>query len=271
MSLHPGSSQRFTNCNSASPMDRHGFRDRNLQGECAEIQKCPPSIRSSQSGFPRITISFPLADTFPTSSSILEIIQLKFAPGVSPDDPTFLKNMSNVRTALRERVHNTNSRCYQCIEDPSLLFIFGIWPDLATHQAFLSSPLKNEILALQQDQTKFQWMVHINLAEGIEELPFDAPVMNVARLRVKDGHVTAYDDIMEKKHKGLFREATKPYNSIRTWRVDPEAGVDEVVVITGWDSVEAHEEMQKKTWEWTKDALEHIEGYEAFHARNMER
>lgn len=113
-------------------------------------------------------------------------------------------------------------------------------------------------------------MVHIELADGIEELPFEAPIMNIARLKIKIDHVTQYGEIME-KHGGLLVEATKPYNAISTWRSDSEPGKHEAIVISGWESVKAHQALEEKSREWNKDAMNHIEGYEAFHARNMEK
>jgi heme-degrading monooxygenase HmoA len=199
---------------------------------------------------------------------VLEILQLQLAPGVSPDDPTIIQNMVSVRTALRERVYNTNSRCYQCIEDPTLIYIFGIWPDLETHQAFIDSPLKSEILALQQDQTKFKWMLHIEL-DDIKLLPFDAPVMNIAKLHVKTEHVTEYYEV-QKKHEPLLVEATKPYNVVTAWRCDSEDGKHEYVVLSGWESVEAHEALEAQSREWNKDAKNWFELVEAVHAKNME-
>lgn len=202
----------------------------------------------------------------------LEILQLQFAPGVSPDEPSFLKNMNNVRTALRERVYNTNSRCYQCIEDPNIIYIFGIWPDLATHQAFMNSPLKPEILGLQQDQTKFRWMIHIDI-DDIETLPFNAPIMAVARLYIKSGeHVTEYNRLL-KKHRGLIVEATKPYNVVDAWRSDSEPGKQESIMFTGWESVEAHKAFTEKTRAEISEYAsirDHYEGMEVRHAKNIE-
>jgi heme-degrading monooxygenase HmoA len=203
----------------------------------------------------------------------LEILQLQLAPGISPDDPSVLQNMINVRTALRERIYNTNSRCYQCIEDPTLIYIFGIWPNLAAHKTFVNSPLKSEVLGLQQDQTKFKWMLHIEL-DDINLLPFDAPVMAIARLHIKDGeHVIEHSRILE-EHRGLIVEATKPYNVVDAWRCDSAPGKHESIVISGWDSVEAHEAFTERIKAGNKEyasARDHYEAMEVMHAKNMER
>ncbi|KAH9219282.1 hypothetical protein DL95DRAFT_384718, partial [Leptodontidium sp. 2 PMI_412] len=119
---------------------------------------------------------------------ILEICQLKVKSNLSPSDPSLLKVLSKARTELKERVHNTNSRFYQCIEDPTLIYILGVWPSLARHTEFLKTPEKSDILDSQEDLFDFGWILHLEIGErGMDELPLEAPVMAITRLFMKDG------------------------------------------------------------------------------------
>lgn len=75
---------------------------------------------------------------------ILEVCQLRLKEGVSVTDESLLKNLSTVRSIIE-----TNSQFYHCIEDPSLIYILGMWSTLQTHQNFLASPEKKTILLWQ--------------------------------------------------------------------------------------------------------------------------
>lgn len=202
----------------------------------------------------------------------LEILQLRLAPGVSPNDPSLLQSFIKVRTALRERVHNTDSRCYQCIEDETLIYVFGIWPDLATHEAFLNSPLKTEIVALQEGQTTLNWMVHIEI-DDINSLPFDAPVLGVTVSHLlPSAHVTEMNEAIEMVKTEIV-EATKPYNVVQAWRSDADTGKQELIVISGWQSVERELEFRNKMETHIANFArgEHFEVFAVHHTRNMER
>lgn len=201
----------------------------------------------------------------------LEILQLQLAPGFPPDHPSILESFVKVRSALREKVHNTRSRCYQCIEDPTFIFIFGMWPDIATHTDFTNSPLRPEILALQGNFLEFRWMIHIEV-EHINELPFNAPVLSVSRLQLSGWHVMEYKQV-EVGVKALISEGTKPYNVIHSWRIDPEPGTQEMVTITGWESAGAEIAFHKNTAQANKD-FANMWGYGGdnvtMHFKNME-
>jgi hypothetical protein len=178
--------------------------------------------------------------------SVLEILQLRIKSTLSPTDPSILTSLIQVRTSLREKVHNTNSKFYQCIEDSSLIYVFGLWPSLQTHHSFLSSHERPSVLAPQEDTLEFNWVIHIPLS-SMDELPLDAPVLCIARLFLKpdEGHVTRYERTVE-KYREKVKQMTAPYRVVHVWRVDPEEGEKEGVMITGWRDVEAHPEAMKR-------------------------
>ncbi|CAL3970062.1 unnamed protein product [Diplocarpon coronariae] len=178
----------------------------------------------------------------PLLDMILEICQLKVKPHLTPSDPSLLVALAKARAQLREKVHDTNSRFYQCIEDPSLIYILGVWPTLALHHEFLASPRKSEILDSQEDLFDFGWVLHLDIGEeGMDELPLDAPVMAIARLFVEDSdeHVRGYDDAV-REYRRVVGDGTRPWKVANGWRVDCDDGKKEAVMISGWEGIDAH-------------------------------
>ncbi|KAK0114263.1 hypothetical protein ONS95_013760 [Cadophora gregata] len=206
---------------------------------------------------------------------ILEICQLKVKSSLSTSDPGLLSALSKARTELKERVHNTNSRFYQCAEDPTLIYILGVWPSLARHAEFLTSPEKSEILDSQEDLFDFGWILHMEVGvRGMDELPLDAPVMAITRLLMKDGdvHVKACEEI-ECKYREVIAEGRRQWNVVDGWRIDREDGKNEGVMITGWESVDAHNAFTKRIREAHPEyasVTQHYEKMEVRHANNME-
>lgn len=203
---------------------------------------------------------------------VLEICLLKVKPSISPTSPLLLTSLQKVRTTLATRITNTASRFYQSLEDPTEIYILGIWPTLAAHHTFLASPEKAEILDAQQDLLDFGWILHIPI-ESMDEVPFDAPVMAITRLFVKGEHVRRYKEVGAKYREKVV-EGTKPFRIVNGWRVDGEEGRLENVILTGWETREAHFEftaaMVEKFPEYgtVKDCCE---GMELSHCVNMEK
>ncbi|KAE8443685.1 hypothetical protein EG329_001457 [Mollisiaceae sp. DMI_Dod_QoI] len=204
---------------------------------------------------------------------ILEICQLKIKPHLPQTDPSLLLALQKARTQLREKVVNTQSRFYRCIEDPSLIYILGIWPSLNRHKEFLASSHKAEILDEQDELFDFQWIIHTKIGdEGIEEVPIEAPVMGIARFFIKKEGVNVYQAIVD-KYGRLRGEGTKPYKSVAEWRVDCKEGKYEHVVITGWENEGDHADFTKRMREDPeyKEVRDNYEGMDVKHARDMER
>jgi heme-degrading monooxygenase HmoA len=203
---------------------------------------------------------------------VLELLLLCLLPGVSPQDPTLVENLSIVRSLI-----HTNSRFYHCIEDPTLIYILGQWPSLATHKAFLSSPEKDAILSYQTHQLDFVWMLHLDLPEGknMEDvLPFTAPVLGIARMifNTSDPDVDVYQRILA-DYRSKVVGATGPFPLFDARRIDGDEGKVEYVILTGWESVEAHNDLvnalRVSTLEYVT-SRGYVEGMEVRHMRNLE-
>ena len=75
----------------------------------------------------------------------------------------------------------------------------------------------------------------------MDDVPFEAPVMAVARLKVGNGedHVKKPNEIVC-KYRRVVEGATRPWKMLCEWRVDCEEGKRENVMVTGWESREAY-------------------------------
>lgn len=204
---------------------------------------------------------------------ILEICQLKIKPHLSKDDPSLLLALQKARTELREKTVNTQSHFFRCIEDPSLIYILGIWPSLDRHKEFLASPHKAEILDAQDELFDFRWIIHTSLSDaGWDDIPLNAPVLGIARLFVKPEGVKPYQEVVD-KYSSQVEEGTKPYKLFTEWRVDCEDGKFEHVFLTGWKKEGDHAAFTKKTREEHPDyagVRNNYEGMDVKHARDME-
>ncbi|KAJ4292353.1 hypothetical protein N0V90_009014 [Kalmusia sp. IMI 367209] len=163
--------------------------------------------------------------------AVLEVTQLRLK-GVAPDDPSLHKNLSLVRGILR-----TQSVFYSCIQDPTLLFILGIWPSLEAHREFLASSRAAEVLGPQEAMLDFVWSAHMEL-DAMAALPLDAPVLSLTRRTVKGHDVDAYDKTWAKERRAML-EGSK-HRVASGWRLDAAPGTHEFIIFAGWESAEAH-------------------------------
>lgn len=107
-----------------------------------------------------------------------------------------------------------------------------------------------------------------------EALPFAAPVLGIARMlfTTSGPHVEAYKRILA-NHRSTIADSTRPYPVFDGWRMDAPQGKAECVVLTGWESADAHARFTKSIRETSQEyasARDHVEGMEVRQARNME-
>ena len=199
--------------------------------------------------------------------SVLELTQLR-VKGLSADDPALLQSLSVVRGQL-----HTNSAFYHCIEDPTLIYILGVWPSLEAHLEFLASPARDEVLGPQENVLQFCWTVHMKL-EGMSSLPLDAPVLAIEILSVKGDCVDAFDQAAM-RHTQLLLGGSHPFKVAHGWRCDAVAGSHEALIFSGWLNAHAHVTFTARQEGYGDGDNAAIAGqYEEIqvhHARNLER
>jgi hypothetical protein len=161
---------------------------------------------------------------------VLEVTQLRLKSLIA-DDPALLQSLSTVRDKL-----HTSSQFYNCIEDPTLIYILGIWPSLDAHLEFLASPARDEVLGPQEDILAFCWTIHVELG-GMGLLPLDAPVLAIERMCVRGDCVEAIDQAVTRHTQELRGSHPKTTHG---WRCDAAPTIHEAVLFTGWEAAQAH-------------------------------
>lgn len=162
---------------------------------------------------------------------VLEVTCLR-ATRLAVDDPKVLQSLTAVRGQLQ-----TNSQFYSCIEDPAIVYILGMWPDLDTHLVFLSSPTAGEILGPQEDVLSFEWTTHMEL-DSMQSLPLDAPILAIERVIVDQNCADAFNYAATNhlRHSG----GSHPRKLAFGWRIDAPVESHEAIIFTGWATVQAH-------------------------------
>ncbi|KAF1921982.1 hypothetical protein BDU57DRAFT_511094 [Ampelomyces quisqualis] len=162
---------------------------------------------------------------------VLEVTQLQLK-GIPANDPQLLRSLSDVRDKLQ-----TKSQYYSCIEDPTKLYILGIWRDMQQHLDFLASPTRDEVLGPQEDMLDFRWTVHMKL-DSISVLPLDAPVLALERLQVGADGSVAFDQAATKHVQHL--QGSHNCKVAYGWRCDAKSRGHEALIFSGWENAQAH-------------------------------
>lgn len=194
---------------------------------------------------------------------VLEITCLRSKRLVAGDHD-LLKSLSSVRDKLQ-----TNSQFYGCIQDPTLIFILGMWPDLDAHLAFLSSPAREEVLAPQDDMLAFQWTAHMKLDE-MNSLPLDASVLAIESYAVEGNCNKDFEQAMVKHAE--FVKASQPFKVVSGWRIDAIPLTHEALILSGWQHEQQHISFAGKQNDLGNGERADIRYIELFvhHARNLE-
>lgn len=162
---------------------------------------------------------------------VLEITQLRLK-GITVADPALLENLSAVRDSLQ-----TNSVFYSCIEDPNLVYIFGIWRSLDAHLQFLASPARDQVLGPQEDILGFEWTVHQRLDETAS-LPLEFPILVIERLLVQERNIDTFDHALDRHARHLQGNCSAKFS--HGWRCDAPEGTHEAIIFSGWEDTETH-------------------------------
>ncbi|KAH7401662.1 hypothetical protein BKA66DRAFT_405817 [Pyrenochaeta sp. MPI-SDFR-AT-0127] len=193
---------------------------------------------------------------------VLEVTQLRLK-GLHAHDAALLQSLSLVRGKL-----HTMSHFYNCIQDPTLIYILGIWPSLEAHLDFLASPARDAVLGPQEDVLDFCWTVHMVL-DGMASLPLDAPVLAIERLSVRGDCVDAFDQAAV-QHAQLLKRS-HPFAVAHGWRCDAPAGSHEALIFTGWENTQAHVAFAATHDGHHAALLGQYEHIELHHATNLEQ
>ena len=199
---------------------------------------------------------------------ILELTLVRLKPGISPIDEALLHNLRTIRSRLK-----TNSRFFiETTDKPINLLILGLWPTLDDHHDFLNSTEKNEILGLQEEQTTFQWSVHLGDVESMDQLHLDLGYLVLRKFVTSDDPATA--EMVDALARGPVTSSREP--EVWTWkeRIDVEgsglrefwllqAGDEEMEDGRGGKLTELEEQCLMPVEVWRLRDLEKMDGVTA--------
>ena len=191
---------------------------------------------------------------------VLEITQLRLE-GVAADDAALLECLSRVRGDLQ-----TNSRFFSCNEDPSLVYIFGLWKSLDAHLEFLASPACSKILKPQEEILSFEWTIHLELSNVTSSL-LDSSYMAIEKIDVNAANIHRFNEAIDRHVQAL--RSTNSLDITHGWRCDLPPGSYQAVILTssgpdGFCDIEAIERLVVAESDGCTSVLLH-------HAWNIER
>ncbi|KAG9019302.1 hypothetical protein FRB90_004015 [Tulasnella sp. 427] len=146
-------------------------------------------------------------------------------------------------------------------EDPSYLYIVGLWPSIEAHEAFLPSEENKQLLSSLEGKVGVEWMYHAQIGTSasddaivgdVPKLISEAPVIAIGRHGVKGASKAVFEETWRAGSGGLRSfSGREPVGGWRVGRVfgvknnDGEKGFkeetdEEWVVLSGWDAVERH-------------------------------
>jgi hypothetical protein len=173
--------------------------------------------------------------------AITELALLRLSPGVSSKDPSLLANLATAKKTM-EDFTSLPFHCYSCVEDPSLVYIIGGWPNIEQHmESWISSPENQALLQLMKDQVQVEWMFHVNADPST--LPFDKPVLAIAQHFVGKDEKGVFEGTFNgaKHHLELYIGGEGHVRG--GWRIDKDeekSGDEEWVLFTAWGGMREH-------------------------------
>jgi heme-degrading monooxygenase HmoA len=201
---------------------------------------------------------------------------------VLPD--VLIENLKQAKAAL-ESVSGYGFRYFQQIEDPSTIYITGLWDSVAAHDTFLASPKNKELLELFKDDLSWVgdrmltlWhlegdVFNLDPSNGLKSV-FTAPIISCNRHFVprekKEGFVSKFEEV-----RGILEDYTKPFKVIGGWRIEKEE-VDgrereEWALFSGFDSVDHHMAFAKtEVFQRYREIVAFVEGFEVKHFKAIE-
>ena len=219
---------------------------------------------------------------------VTEFAVFPLARPITKDNPTLavdlIKNLKQAKAVL-ESVSGYRFRYFQQIEDPSIIYIMGLWDSVAAHDAFLASPENQKLLELFKDDLRWTgdrmitlWHLEgdvfaLDPSSDLKSV-FTAPTISCNRHFVPTEKKVEFASKF-KEVRGVLEDYSKPFKAIGGWRIEKEQ-VDgkereEWALFSGFDSVDHHMAFAKtKPFEKYREIVGCVEGFEVKHLRAIE-
>lgn len=219
---------------------------------------------------------------------VSEIAILPLTHSITKDNPALpesvIQHLKQAKQVL-EAASGYAFHMFQQIEDPSVVYITGLWDSAEAHNKFLPSPENQQLLELVKDDVRFEGdralqMWHIDQdvftldpSSGLKST-FAAPAISLNRHFVpkdkREGFIAKFQEI-----RSILEAFTNPVRVIGGWRIEKEE-VDgkereEWALFSGFNSVDHHMEFAQ-TEEFTKyrEIVGFVDGFEVRHLKAIE-
>ncbi|KAG8916557.1 hypothetical protein FRC01_002993 [Tulasnella sp. 417] len=176
-------------------------------------------------------------------------------------------------------------------EDPSYLYIVGLWPSVESHEEFLPSDENKRLLSSLEGQVDVEWMYHAQISTSTSDNTVvsdattffnESPVVAIGRHGVESAKKAVFEETWRAGAGGLASFSGR--NPVGGWRVGRIYGAkkdaaasgtgeninDEWLLFSGWDAVEKHSAFaaSDEFKEYSK-MRPHVATFEVRHARKV--
>lgn len=219
---------------------------------------------------------------------VSEIAVLPLSQPITKDNPTLPESIIQKLRQAKEVLQTASSypfRIFQQIEDPSTVYILGLWDSVAAHTTFLASPENQGLLDLFKDDISFvgdrpltMWHLEGDFfaLDPLSELKlvFTAPAVSYTRHFVPVEKKEEFDSKFQEV-RGILEAYTKPFKAVGGWRIEKEEvdGKDreEWALFSGYCSPDHHASFAKtEPFEKYKEIVSFIEGFDVKHLKVIE-
>ena len=182
---------------------------------------------------------------------VTELALLRLKEGKEWTSPEVLDGLRKAKAVL-ERVTGSTYHFLRAVENPDTCYMHGSWPTIEAHWKFVPSEENKELQAAIKDLVTPEWAFHLDIDQAKTPLPVKSKVVALGRWFPKEektGEVEAlFDSIIQTLESGVGgadkitrgRRLDKGYDPFTEGEPKPE-----YVVLTGWESVKAHEDFAK--------------------------
>ncbi|KIX92911.1 uncharacterized protein Z520_11387 [Fonsecaea multimorphosa CBS 102226] len=205
---------------------------------------------------------------------VTELCLLRLKEGKEWTSSEVLDGLRKAKTVL-ERVTGSAFHFLRCEEQPDTCYMHGGWETIDDHWKFVPSEANKELQAAIKDIAIPEWAFHIDIDQAKTPLPAQSKVIALGRWYPKEGKIDELEMLFTSVTPTLAAGVGGEDKITRGRRLDK--GFDpsiegepkpEYVVMTGWESVQAHQDFAKRFGESeTASRIQSlVNGADFFHA-----
>ena len=183
---------------------------------------------------------------------VTELCLLRLKEGKEWTSPEVLDGLRKAKAVL-EKVTDSTYHFLRCDENPDTCYMHGGWPTIDDHWNFVPSEENKVLQAAIKDIVTPEWAFHIDIDQAKTPLPAQSKVIALGRWYPKEGKIDDLENLFTSVTPTLAAGVGGEDKITRGRRLDK--GYDpsiegepraEYVVMSGWESIQAHEDFAKK-------------------------